>query len=63
MKALPKQLVYAACISILLAIAFKLFGIDLTAVFEKYPFAPRSFLNFANSILLLSIALSVLRSE
>lgn len=63
MKDLPKQLIYAACASIILAIVFKLFAIDLTAVFGKYPFAPRSFLNFANSILLLSIALSVLKSE
>ena len=57
MNKLPSQLIYLAVAAIVFGVAFKLLGVDLTPIFPDYPFQPQSFLNFANSILLLAIAL------
>lgn len=63
MSSLPKPLIFVAVLSILAAVVIKLLGIPLSGADAPYPFQPRSFLNFSNSLLLLSIALSVLKKE
>jgi hypothetical protein len=57
MSTCPKMLVFLAILSLFIGVCFKLFGIDVSAYFGLYPFQPRSFLNFSNTILLLAIAL------
>lgn len=63
MNKLPILLVYLALVAIVCGIVFKLLGFDLTFIFPEYPFQPQSFLNFANSILLLAIALRLIQSN
>ncbi len=62
MKYLPKTLIYLALASIICGLLFKILNIDLAKMYIStvYPILPNSFLRFSNSILLLSIALSVL---
>lgn len=57
MSGIAKVLIFAALISLVCGIIFKLFQIDLTQYFDLYPFRPGSFLNFANTVLLFAIAL------
>lgn len=62
MSSLPKPLIFVAILSILAAVVIKLLDLQFLPN-AVYPFYPRSFLNFSNSLLLLSIALSVLKKE
>ncbi len=62
-KWLPITLIWLGVISIIIGILFKLFQIDLSQTFDLYPFQPRSFLNFAICVFLLSISISVLKEE
>lgn len=57
-----KCLVYLAALSIILGLVAKVFGIDFTSLnlTSTFPIRPLSFLQFANTLLLLSIALSLL---
>ncbi|MBI1390274.1 MAG: hypothetical protein GC154_17680 [bacterium] len=57
MKKLASILIYAAVVSIIVGIAFKVLQIDLSAQFSTYPVRPLSFVNFSEVILLLAIAL------
>ncbi len=61
MKNLPKVLIIIGLVSIVLGIIVKIFALDFTDMFSLYPFKPQSFLNFANSVFLLSIAISVMK--
>ena len=62
MKFLPKTLIYLAIVSIICGLLYKILNMDLVkmGISTVYPILPNSFLRFSNSILLLSIALSVL---
>ncbi|RJP26245.1 MAG: hypothetical protein C4527_15745 [Candidatus Omnitrophota bacterium] len=59
MKHVPKILIFVSILSIFLGVLVKVFGIQLSDyVFsDLYPFRPQSFIDFANTLLLLSIAL------
>lgn len=59
MKTIGKILVYLAAIAIIAGIVVKIGGINFSdmGISVNYPIKPQSFLNFANSILLFSIAL------
>lgn len=63
MNSIPKSLIYLAVVSIVVGLVIKVFGIDFSQAgwFVTFPVKPLSFLNFSNSILLLSIALMVLK--
>lgn len=61
MKQLPKVLIILGVLAIVAGIFVKLFALDFTDMFSLYPFKPQSFLNFANSVFLLSIAISVMK--
>ncbi|MEW6237365.1 MAG: hypothetical protein AB1656_23890 [Candidatus Omnitrophota bacterium] len=61
MKSIPKLLILLGIIAIIVGIVVKLIGIDFSSAFVLYPFKPQSFMNFANSLFLLSIAISVLK--
>lgn len=62
MNNLPRILIAFALVSMALGVLVKLFGADLTGylIAGTYPVRPISFLNFANTLLLLSIAVSLL---
>jgi hypothetical protein len=60
MSNFPKMLIFLAILSLFMGICFKLLSIDITTYFGLYPFQPRSFLNFSNTILLLAIAFLLL---
>jgi len=59
MKTAGKILVYLAALAIIAGIVVKIAGINFSdiGISVNYPIKPQSFLNFANSILLFSIAL------
>lgn len=57
MKSLPHLLIWLAIVAIAVGIVYKILGVDLSGTFDVYPVKPQSFLNFAEVILLLSIAL------
>lgn len=57
MKKLPHLLIWLSILSIIIGIAFKVLQVDLGGAFGMYPVRPLSFVNFAEVILLLSIAL------
>ncbi|MDP8244597.1 MAG: hypothetical protein P9L94_10990 [Candidatus Hinthialibacter antarcticus] len=57
MKSLPHLLIWLSILSIIIGIVFKVAQIDLGGTFGMYPVRPLSFVNFAEVILLLSIAL------
>ncbi len=61
----PKSLVYIALISIAAAIIGKMFGINFAemGIITEFPIKPLSFINFAEVILLLSIAITLLRKN
>lgn len=59
MGSLPKYLIWISILSIVAGVIYKVLGIDLSSIFPRYPVEPQSFLNFANVILLLSIAIAV----
>jgi hypothetical protein len=61
----PKLLILLATLAIIAGIAVKLLGMDLSAmgISQQFPIKPQSFLNFANSALLLSIAVTLLRKN
>lgn len=65
MKNTAKILVYLAALSIVVGIGVKVFGIDFSSmgISTQFPIKPQSFLNFANSILLFSIALILLDKQ
>ncbi len=57
----PKVLIYIAVISLVLGVLIKAIGFDFAyyGISMNYPIKPQSFLNFSNTVLLLSIALSL----
>ena len=59
MKSLAKYCIYIAMFSLLLGIISKLLNIDYTSmgISVNYPIHPKTFLEFANTLLLLAIAL------
>ncbi len=65
MKTIAKIMVFLAAISILVGIAVKLIGVDFSAMGLgiMYPIKPQSFLNFANSVLLFSIAIFLMKND
>lgn len=65
MKIMAKMLVFLAALSILVGIVVKLAGFDFSAmgISVQYPVKPQSFLNFANSVLLFSIALLLMSNQ
>ncbi len=58
MKSLPKIFVYLAILSIILGIITKLLGIRLSDLgfSDVYPFRPQSFIDFADTMLLLALS-------
>lgn len=56
MATLAKLCVAVAVIAVIAGIVFKCAGLNLNGYFPTYPVKPGSFLNFADTVLLFSIA-------
>ena len=63
MKTIATILVFLAALAIGVGIVVKVAGIDFSSMgmSVQYPIKPQSFLNFANSVLLFSIALLLMK--
>lgn len=59
MREIPKVLIFLSVLSLAAGILVKIVGFDFSqlGIGTTYPVKPQSFLNFSNTILLLSIAL------
>ena len=60
MRTLAKLCIFSAVIAVIVGIVFKCAGLNINHFFPVYPVQPRSFLNFADSMLLLSISFLLL---